>query len=146
MLKGLVTHVSPDVCRLLLYLFIHHISTPFSTPGVECVPASLDSFLEFCGEDEGQRRWATAGQQYAYRYFSVAFACVVFFCVYQRTFLSVCSISTRPLSARLSWALLSPYSPVGLTMSVAPLPILLSLQSLLASLCSCQAFHVALVV
>ncbi len=146
MLKGLVAHVSPDVCRLLLYLFIHRFSTPFSTPDVECVPASLDSFLEFYGEDEGQRRWATAGQQYAYRYFSVACACVIFFGIYQRIFLSVCSFSTRPLSARLSWALLSPYSPLGLTVSVAPLPILLSLHSLLAPLCSCRAFHVALVV
>jgi hypothetical protein len=26
----------------------------------------LDAFLEFYGEDEGQRRWATAGQQPAY--------------------------------------------------------------------------------
>ena len=26
----------------------------------------LDSFLEFYGEDEGPRRWATAGQQPAY--------------------------------------------------------------------------------
>ena len=27
---------------------------------------SLDSFLEFYGEDEGKRRWGTAGQQPAY--------------------------------------------------------------------------------
>ena len=58
----------------------------------------LTAFLEFYGEDEGQRRWATVGQQHAYRYFSVACACVMFL----RIFLSVCSFSTRTRSARLS--------------------------------------------
>ena len=79
-------------------------------------------------------------------YFSVAFACVMIFYVCQRIFLSVCSFSNRPLSARLSWAFLYPHSPLALTVSVAPLPMLLSRHSLLASLRLCRAFHVALVV
>jgi hypothetical protein len=68
------------------------------------------------------------------------------FYVCQRIFLSVCSFSNRPLSARLSWAFLYPHSPLALTVSVAPLPMLLSRHSLLASLRLCRAFHVALVV
>jgi hypothetical protein len=49
----------------------------------------LDSFLEFYGEDEGQRRWATAGQQPAYT--GISLLHVELLCVYQRTFLSACS-------------------------------------------------------
>jgi hypothetical protein len=36
----------------------------------------LDSFLEFYGEDEGQRRWATAGQQPSYTGISLLHVCV----------------------------------------------------------------------
>ena len=36
----------------------------------------LDSFLEFYGEDEGPRRWATAGQQPSYTGISLLHVCV----------------------------------------------------------------------
>ena len=101
------------------------------------------SFLEFYGEDEAQRRWATAGQQ-------PASAGISRFCVSIMVSVSTFS-SARPLSFCPS---LEPFFlPVALALtlplarlSVAPLPLLLSLHSLLACLLSCRALHVALVV
>ena len=69
---------------------------------------SLDSFLECYGEDEGQRRWGSAGQQPAG--VSLLHDLVAFVCL-STIFLSACSSCARPLSDRLSWALLSPCSP-----------------------------------
>jgi hypothetical protein len=67
----------------------------------------LDAFLEFYGEDEGQRRWATAGQQ-------PASAGISQFCVSIKVSFFV-SARSPPLglflSARLSCSLLSPCSP-----------------------------------
>ena len=37
-----------------------------------CGLREIECSLEFYGEDDGQRRWATAGQQSAYRFFSIA--------------------------------------------------------------------------
>ena len=37
-----------------------------------CGLREIERSLKFYGEDEGQRRWATAGQQSAYRFFSIA--------------------------------------------------------------------------
>jgi hypothetical protein len=48
----------------------------------------LDSFLECYGEDEGQRRWATAGQQPAYTGISL------------RLFLLLCVVSSVSCSTR----------------------------------------------
>jgi hypothetical protein len=52
----------------------------------------LYSFLECYGEDEGQRRWATAGQQPAYTGFSLRLFDSCFF-----AFVSSVSCSTRCL-------------------------------------------------
>jgi hypothetical protein len=104
----------------------------------------LDSFLEFYGEDEGQRRWATAGQQAAYT--GISLLHVEWLCVS----INVPFYQPGPLPLGLFLPVsVEPYFlhlVLTLALSVAPLPILLSLHSLLASLLSSPTFHVALVV
>ena len=90
----------------------------------------LDSFLEFYGEDEGQRRWANAGQQPAYT--GISLLHVEWLCVsnyvpfYQPVPLPpglFLPVSAEPFLLHVA---------LTLALSVAPLPILLSLHSLLA--------------
>ena len=66
----------------------------------------LDSFLEFYGEDEGQRRWATAGQQPAYPGVSLLRACVMPLCVLQLIFVE------QPVPLALSLCLTVSLGPV----------------------------------
>ncbi len=85
--------------------------------------------------DEGQCRSATADQQLAYTgIFCCMCTCNGFVCLSLGLSLPV---SPEPFFLPVALAL---------AMSVAPLPVLLTLHSLLASLRSCLAFHVALVV
>ena len=83
---------------------------------------TLDSFLKFYGKDEGQHRWTTAGQQPAYTGITLGMCRGMALRAYESIFLPACSSSTGTLL------------------------FLFHLHSLLASLRSCRAFHVALLV